>query len=45
MDFRPKLRLPQERVLTVYVGTPILFITLWFGFDYGTNPPLGILII
>jgi hypothetical protein len=26
-------------------GTPNMFITLWFGFDYGTNPPLGTLII
>jgi hypothetical protein len=33
------------RVLTVYFGTPNMFITLWFGFDYGTNPPLGTLII
>jgi hypothetical protein len=32
-------------LLTVYFGTPSMFITLWFGFDYGTNPPLGILII
>jgi hypothetical protein len=32
-------------VLTVYFGTPSMFITLWFGFDYGTNPPLGMLII
>jgi hypothetical protein len=31
-------------VLTVYFGTPNMFITLWFGFDYGTNPPLGTLI-
>jgi hypothetical protein len=23
----------------------IMFIALWFGFDYGTNPPLGTLII
>jgi hypothetical protein len=22
-----------------------IFITLWFGFDYGTNPTLGTLII
>jgi hypothetical protein len=29
-------------VLTVYFGTPSMFITLWFGFDYGTNPPLGV---
>jgi hypothetical protein len=29
----------------VYFGTPNMFITLWFGFDYGTNPPLGTLII
>jgi hypothetical protein len=34
-----------EAVLTVYFGTPNMFITLWFGFDYGTNPPLGTLII
>jgi hypothetical protein len=32
-------------VLTVYFGTPSMFIKLWFGFDYGTNPPLGTLII
>jgi hypothetical protein len=29
----------------VFFGTPSMFITLWFGFDYGTNPPLGTLII
>jgi hypothetical protein len=32
-------------MLTVYFGTPNMFITLWFAFDYGTNPPLGTLII
>jgi hypothetical protein len=32
-------------ILTVYFGAPSMFITLWFGFDYGTNPPLGTLII
>jgi hypothetical protein len=32
-------------VLTVYFVTPNMFITLWFGFDYGTNLPLGTLII
>jgi hypothetical protein len=32
-------------LLTVYFGTPSMFITLWYGFDYGTNPPLGTLII
>jgi hypothetical protein len=32
-------------MLTVYFCTPNMFITLWFGFDYGTNPPLGTLII
>jgi hypothetical protein len=32
-------------MLTVYFGTPSMFIALWFGFDYGTNPPLGTLII
>jgi hypothetical protein len=36
---------PLVLVLTVYFGTPSMFITLWFGFDYGTNPPLGTLII
>jgi hypothetical protein len=34
-----------SQVLTVYFGAPSMFITLWFGFDYGTNPPLGTLII
>jgi hypothetical protein len=34
-----------EALLTVYFGTPNMFITLWFGFDYGTNPPLGTLIM
>jgi hypothetical protein len=32
-------------MLTVYFGAPSMFITLWFGFDYGTNPPLVTLII
>jgi hypothetical protein len=32
-------------MLTVYFGLPNMFITLRFGFDYGTNPPLGTLII
>jgi hypothetical protein len=32
-------------MLTVYFGTPNMFVTLWFEFDYGTNPPLGTLII
>jgi hypothetical protein len=39
------LREKAARVLTVYFGAPSMFITLWFGFDYGTNPPLGTLII
>jgi hypothetical protein len=34
-----------EHLLTVYFGTPNMFITLWFGFVYGTNRPLGTLII
>jgi hypothetical protein len=41
----PKARGGAEGVLTVYFGTPNMFITLWFGFHYGTNPPLGTLII
>jgi hypothetical protein len=32
-------------VLMVYFGAPSMFITLWFRFDYVTNPPLGTLII
>jgi hypothetical protein len=28
-------------ILTVYFGTPNIFITLWFDLDYGTNPPLA----
>jgi IS30 family transposase len=32
-------------LLTVYFGAPSMFITLWFGLDYRTNPPLGTLII
>jgi hypothetical protein len=35
----------HAHLLTVYFGAPSMFITLWFGFDYGTNPPLGTLII
>jgi hypothetical protein len=34
-----------DEMLTVYFGTPNMFITLWFGFVYRTNPPLGTLII
>jgi hypothetical protein len=34
-----------KKMLMVYFGTPSMFITLWFGFDYGTNPPLGTPII
>jgi hypothetical protein len=36
---------PKRMVLTVYFGAPSMFITLWFGFDYWTNPPLSTLII
>jgi hypothetical protein len=32
-------------MLTVYFGTPNMFITLWFGFAYGTILPQGTLII
>jgi hypothetical protein len=35
----------QRRLLTVYFDTPNMFITLWFGFNYGTKPPLGTLMI
>jgi hypothetical protein len=37
--------LSMGEMLMVYFGTSNMFITLWFGFDYGTNPPLGTLII
>jgi hypothetical protein len=30
---------PSPAMSTVYFGTPSMFITLWFGFDYGTNLP------
>jgi hypothetical protein len=33
--FRGARRGRGTRVLTVYFGTPNMFITLWFGFDYG----------
>jgi hypothetical protein len=32
-------------MLTVYFGTPNMFIALLFGFVYGTNPPLSTRII
>jgi hypothetical protein len=32
-------------MLTVYFGTPNMFIALRFELDYGTNPPLGTLMI
>jgi hypothetical protein len=37
--------LVDDNLLMVYFGAPSMFITLWFGFDYGTNPPLGTLIL
>jgi hypothetical protein len=37
--------LSVREMLTVYFGAPSMFITLWFGFDYATNSPLGTLII
>jgi hypothetical protein len=33
--------LSMGEMWTVYFGTLNMFITLWFGFVYGTNPPLG----
>jgi hypothetical protein len=38
---------PKENalLLTVYFGTPNMFITLWFVLDYETNLPLGTLMI
>jgi hypothetical protein len=40
-----KKDLSVGEMLTVYFGRPNKFITLLFGFDYGTNPPIGTLII
>jgi hypothetical protein len=42
---RGRAELSVGGMLTVYFGTPNMFITLWFGIVYGTNPPLGTLII
>jgi hypothetical protein len=42
---RGRARSKRGEMLTVYFGTPNMFITLWFVFVYGTNPPLGTLII
>jgi hypothetical protein len=38
-------KLSVGEMLMVYFGAPSMFITLWSGFDYGTNSPLGTLII
>jgi hypothetical protein len=40
-----RARSKRGEMLTMYFGIPNMFVTLWFGFDYGTNPPLGTLII
>jgi hypothetical protein len=32
-------------MLTLYFGTPNMFITLWIGLDYETNLPLGTLMM
>jgi hypothetical protein len=45
VDYFASATRPGASVLTVYFGAPRMFITLWFGFDYGANPPLGTLII
>jgi hypothetical protein len=37
--------LSMGEMLKVYFSTPNMFITLWFGFVYGTNLPLDTLII
>jgi hypothetical protein len=31
----------DREVLTVNFGAPNIFVTLWFKFDYATNPSLG----
>jgi hypothetical protein len=40
-----KKDLSAGEMLTVYFGTPIMFTALWLELDYGTNPPLGTLMI
>jgi hypothetical protein len=40
-----EVKLGAEKLLTVYFGTPNMFITLWFGLDNETNLPLGTLMI
>jgi hypothetical protein len=40
-----KQDLRMGEMLTVYFSAPIMFITLWFELHYGTNPPLGTLMI
>jgi hypothetical protein len=42
-EYLGKQGLSVGEMLTVYIGTPNMFITLWFGFDYGTNLSLGTL--
>jgi hypothetical protein len=32
-------------MMTMYFGTPNMFITLWFELEHETNPPLGTLMI
>jgi hypothetical protein len=44
-ELKKKLTTTPMLMLTVYFGTPNMFITLWFGFVYGTNQPPGTLII
>jgi hypothetical protein len=43
--FEDEQEISVWEMLTVYFGTPNMFIALWFGFVYGTNPPLGTLSI
>jgi hypothetical protein len=50
MNLVLEIRMDEQKdrdslLLTVYFGRPNMFITLWFEFDYGTNPLLGTLII
>jgi hypothetical protein len=37
--------LSMWEMLTVNFGAPKILVTPWFELDYGTNPPLGTLMI
>jgi hypothetical protein len=44
LDAKPDID-SLKAVLTMYFGTPNVFITLWFELDYETNMTLGTLMV